>query len=788
MIVPGSPHAFMLAAAADPLDNILAIGHSVRLNAPDAAYFTRTPTVTSTRKKATISAWVKRAGLSSGAYQAIYNAGDSPQAEFIGFDSSTDAVRVFLAGGTAADILTTAVFRDPSAHCHVVVGIDTTQATASERIIIEVNGIRQAVTGTQPALDYVILKMFNSAYLQYIGKLDSGYAALYLSDVYVISDDRRPASDFGLIHPLTGQWRPKRYTGAYGTNGFHLDFSDGSAATSSTLGKDRSGNNNDWTPTNISVTAGVTCDWMLDTPTNNFATWNHTAPRLSTAANSTLTDGNLKAMSIQAADWESVKGNTLPYGKWYVEFTAMGAAAGTSGYRTFGLQPNSVQNMGNNFAGAIASPIGYELALYPIAGNPSTNPVGLWSAGVRTAIDADVSADADGTVYMMAADMTLGAGSNKVWWGRAGTWFNSGNPSTGANAAYSTLPNELNLVQSLLCVAGYGLALNAGQRAFAHAAPTGFKGVGTKQYNKPTTLAKPTNSFVAVTDSGANVQTTLAAARFGWTNYIEIFKRRDAAEGWRWRFASDLTNYLDSSSTAAKAAFPSLTGTSYVGYVLRVSPSCGVATGTFAHVNGVADTITDGLGVLRKFILLKREDAASDWLAYHPDLTAGKLLYLNLTNAETVDASISTVLSNSFVAAAALPTGTYRWVALAEVDGFLKLSKHTGNGSTDGSVILSNSTPRDWIVKRIDVGGASYDWTSWDSARSSVNAMNEMISVNAALAEYDTTGGLAGPGNPIDVTSNGVKIRCSWQGINVNAGTYISIVFAAFPFRYANAR
>jgi hypothetical protein len=50
-----------------------------------------------------------------------------------------------------------------------------------------------------------------------------------------------------------GLFVPKPYTGAFGQNGWHLDFKDGSLATSTTLGKDVSGNNNNWTPGNITT-------------------------------------------------------------------------------------------------------------------------------------------------------------------------------------------------------------------------------------------------------------------------------------------------------------------------------------------------------------------------------------------------------------------------------------------------------------------------------------------------------------------------------------------------------
>jgi hypothetical protein len=55
---------------------------------------------------------------------------------------------------------------------------------------------------------------------------------------------------------------PKAYTGTFGPNGFYLNWSDSSAVTSTTLGKDYSGNSNNFTPVNFQVT-----DVLADYPT-----------------------------------------------------------------------------------------------------------------------------------------------------------------------------------------------------------------------------------------------------------------------------------------------------------------------------------------------------------------------------------------------------------------------------------------------------------------------------------------------------------------------------------------
>jgi hypothetical protein len=76
-----------------------------------------------------------------------------------------------------------------------------------------------------------------------------------------------PRPHQGEYNTDTGVWQPKAYTGSYGAQGWFLNFSDNSDVTAATLGADSSGNGNNWTPNNFSVTAGAGNDSLVDTPT-----------------------------------------------------------------------------------------------------------------------------------------------------------------------------------------------------------------------------------------------------------------------------------------------------------------------------------------------------------------------------------------------------------------------------------------------------------------------------------------------------------------------------------------
>jgi hypothetical protein len=100
------------------------------------------------------------------------------------------------------------------------------------------------------------------------GGEDSGliyYFNGYLADIHFIDGQALDPTSFGEFD-TNGVWQPIAYSGSYGTNGFHLPFSDNSTAAA--LGTDTSSNGNTWTVNNISVTAGAGNDSLVDSPTN----------------------------------------------------------------------------------------------------------------------------------------------------------------------------------------------------------------------------------------------------------------------------------------------------------------------------------------------------------------------------------------------------------------------------------------------------------------------------------------------------------------------------------------
>jgi hypothetical protein len=207
------------------------IGRSVRLRNSASAYLSRTFGSNGNQQQWTWSGWTKAGRF--GSQQPIFNAYSNTQNYGLftfsanAFIDATDKLKFYVTVSNVgqAALETVGVFRDPSAWYHVVLQVDTTQATSTNRIRIYVNGVLQTLTGTQPSQN-TNLGFFNTTSVPHqIGALATGtygYYDGYLAEINFIDGQSLPPSSFGETNATTGVWQPKRYTGTYGTNGFYL--------------------------------------------------------------------------------------------------------------------------------------------------------------------------------------------------------------------------------------------------------------------------------------------------------------------------------------------------------------------------------------------------------------------------------------------------------------------------------------------------------------------------------------------------------------------------------------
>ncbi len=386
------------------------VANSCRFNSGSSDYLVRTMNSAPTNsKKATLSYWFKRTKLDAWGGMGGYSAssGTGTNSFQIGFNDANYGY--FWSNSPAYYFYTSAVNRDPSAWKNVVISIDTTQGTESNRVKYYENGIRTTsfVTENYPSQndDLNITKNGN---IFSVGRFTntSGsqfYYDGYFSEICLIDGTALDPTSFGEFDSDSGIWKPINVSGlTFGNNGFYLDFEN-----SGSLGADVSGNSNNFTVNNL-----TSVDQSTDTCTNNMATMNSLVP--TTSLN--FSDGNLTLTGTNSSNYSS--NNTSNFGvssgKWYVEVE----------YDT---------------TGDVATSLG----ISPISISPTTNPTGSISDVVIVTMENQLyvegsnthsylgSTPTTGDIIQIALDMDNG----KVFFGLNGTFV--GDPVAGTGGAFS---------------------------------------------------------------------------------------------------------------------------------------------------------------------------------------------------------------------------------------------------------------------------------------------------------------------------------------------------------------
>jgi hypothetical protein len=257
-MIPGNINTALISGA----EGGYAISRSLRFNSADSAYLSRTPASAGNRKTWTWAGWVKLSSLAAGGGSYVQLLGTATSDTIwahLGFVRSTSKFYFWdytITGSGGPEFVSSPVFRDFSAWYHIVFVSNTAASTAADRRILYVNGVRQQ-TDQNNAPTQNTDGHINTASVHRIGRfLDVTFTNDlngYLADIHFIDGQALDPTSFGEFSATTGVWVPKAYTGTYGTNGFRLDFADNSSNTTTTLGKDTSGNGNNWLPNNLSI-------------------------------------------------------------------------------------------------------------------------------------------------------------------------------------------------------------------------------------------------------------------------------------------------------------------------------------------------------------------------------------------------------------------------------------------------------------------------------------------------------------------------------------------------------
>ena len=292
------------------------VDNSVRMNRGSTEHLRRTNNTGETSNKiGTYSGWVKRSTIALDGMMFEGKDLDANNYTQIYFQA-TGKLTVY--GSGSSDIVSTALFRDPTAWYHVCVAIDTTQGTAANRVKIYVNGVQltSLTNGNGDAAEYpdqndVIYFAVNGDQ-QAIGIREDGALLWngYFSEVVYIDGAALAPTSFGEFDEDSGIWKPIKVSGlTFGNNGCYLDFQDSSALGNVVAGR----TSVDFTATNLTAV-----DQSTDTCTNNFATLN---PLNNYWAAVGLTVGNSVYTSNNSSEYYGVATSTIGVskGKWYFE-------------------------------------------------------------------------------------------------------------------------------------------------------------------------------------------------------------------------------------------------------------------------------------------------------------------------------------------------------------------------------------------------------------------------------------------------------------------------------------
>jgi hypothetical protein len=787
MGVPGNANALLLKQAAAAAGGYQ-ISRSVRFNSSDSAYLSRVFSNASASTW-TFSAWMKRGALGS-AQKVFGDATDGSTGDSGLWLDSDDTL--FLSDGQVSPYKTAAVFRDCSAWYHVVATV-----SSGTTLKIYVNGADQTASGSPNII------RVNSNRTHGIGfnkPTSPSYFNGLLADIHFIDGQALDPSSFGEFD-TNGVWQPIAYSGSYGTNGFHLPFSDNSTAAA--LGTDTSSNGNTWTVNNISVTAGAANDSLVDSPTNygtdtgaggevrgNYCTWNP----LKKVSGATAVNGNL-AFTVPT-DGGIASTFAISSGKWYWEVVL------SSGRTILGLATTSWDPA--VYPGYTAQGWGYSAFNGNKIHNASSTSYG---ASFTTGDVIGVAFDADaGTLTFY----TNGASQGQAFSGITGAVYQ---PALGADGGTT----------------GAGDA-NFGQRPFAHPL-SGFEALCTTNLPEPT-IADGSQYFQVIKYTGNGTTQTLPninsepSSGLNFEPSLVWIKSRsgadnhaiqDAVRGATYVLQSNTTNAevnaantvgsftSDGFTLAGGAGSTNGSSVTYAAWCwdaggttdpsneagsrtsqVRANASAGFSVVTYTGNAIGGATVGHGLGVEPHLIICKSRSGSTGWLVYHKSLGNTNYLILDATDASaaaaaawnntTPTSTVFTIGTGSFVNTNGATQVSY---CFAPVAGYSSFGSYTGNGSADGPFVFCNFRPR-WVLVKMSSGTSS--WQLLDSARSDYNVMDDALFPNLNNAEtvasaYNT-----------DFLSNGFKIRDADSFRNGSGSTFIYAAFAEHPFATARAR
>lgn len=324
------------------------------------------------------------------------------------------------------------LWRDIALWHHLCLGIDTTQAQASNRVRVQLDNIDKAVTVNNIELNSDL--GLNSAVEHRFGMAYEGNYAFdgYMASIHWVDGYKKSASDFAEFNSVTSKWQPKTYRKEYGTNGFNLPFSSGNYGTTQgrQLFDDYSSRGNNFIGVNFYRDGSFRDCWLTDNPNKNYPVLDTTQEPAYGEQYLSKVNGGLDFSAAASSAWATYsQGTALAFisGKQYLEVLVRKAV---NSYPWVALE------------------------------DPRTQTV-LCEIPITTVTDG---------VYGIAIDFDNG----KIWVRQNKQDWDSGDPAQGTDPSIVFTPVSTGLLVVPRCYAEAQGSLNFGQRAFSFAAPYGY--------------------------------------------------------------------------------------------------------------------------------------------------------------------------------------------------------------------------------------------------------------------------------------------------------------------------
>ena len=365
---------------------------------------TRAAATPTSPQKATMSFWIKRSGLSS-AQSLIDWYEDGNNFTRLAFQSD-DVLKFSSKDGNNVygQLTTNRNFRDTSGWYNIIVAIDTTQATASNRMKMYINGVQETSfsTETQPVQN----RNFKFDAAKTIGA--NGAAGEYyngsMSFITYVDGTQELPTVFGSTDSTTGEWKINTSPSAtYGNNGF-LILKNGNSV------EDESGNSNDFSYTSGTLTNTEDCPDNVFATLNPLDRWGSSTVALSAVLSSGNTQFNTGTNSVKAVARTTLG---MSKGKYYCELKIPQIERTWIGINNSNFYTSSTNNFWTTNLESGFFWYGNGTAIY------NSNDVSYDTYG----------AYANDDIVMMALDMDNYA----FYLGKNGSWLNSGNPESGSS-------------------------------------------------------------------------------------------------------------------------------------------------------------------------------------------------------------------------------------------------------------------------------------------------------------------------------------------------------------------